>query len=203
MPGALSPEQFAARSRDGLVLDVRHPSEFTQAHLPGSLSIFAGQNFAIWLGWLVNPNMSLFIVPGERPLSEVLDESLLVGYERFGGYLEGGLAAWTQVGLALDAAEFVTPDEARDALDDGAVALDVREPNEFAEGHIEGALHIPLGKLGEQLDHVPRGRPIITYCAHGPRATSALSILERAGIGPLLNLRGGYEVWAKSQPVAV
>ena len=71
----------------------------------------------------------------------------------------------------------------------------MREPDEFAGGHIESAIHLPLGKLKAHLDRLPRDRPIVAYCAHGERATTAVSILERAGFGPLLNLDGGIDAW--------
>jgi hydroxyacylglutathione hydrolase len=205
MPRPLAAKEFASASRGGLIVDVRHPAEFTRAHTRGALSIFAGQSYAIWLGWLAKPGVPLYFVTGEdAPLGRVIDESLLVGYEHFGGYLDGGFETWAREDLPTAGAEFIESAEARDALADGAVALDVREDSEFKQGHIDGAINVPLGSLQSNLQHIPRDRPIITYCAHGPRATSALSILERAGdFGPLLNLRGGYEVWAKSQHVTV
>jgi len=64
---------------------------------------------------------------------------------------------------------------------EGAVALDVREPSEFASGHIDNALHIPLGEMPNRLSDLPQGQPILAYCGHGERAFTAASILERAG----------------------
>jgi rhodanese-related sulfurtransferase len=83
-------------------------------------------------------------------------------------------------------------------MQDGAAVLDVREPGEFESGHVPDAVHIPLGELGDRLGEVPRGRPIVTYCGSVARSTTAASLLERAGVGPALNLEGGFEAWRKA-----
>ena len=73
--------------------------------------------------------------------------------------------------------------------------LDVREPDEWDGGHVEGAIHIPLGALQDRIDEVPRDRPVLAYCGAGMRSTSAASILERAGIETVMSIRGGYGAW--------
>ena len=87
---------------------------------------------------------------------------------------------------------------AREALVDGALALDVRERNEFESGHIEGAVNLPVGDLATNLDKIPKNCPIVAYCGHGERSSTALSLLERAGIGPTMNLRGGLGAWQEA-----
>ncbi|MDD4180252.1 MAG: rhodanese-like domain-containing protein, partial [Victivallaceae bacterium] len=59
--------------------------------------------------------------------------------------------------------------------------LDVRQVEEFEEGHLPGAMHLYLGYIPEQLDKVPRDQPIITFCGSGPRSLVAASILKRNG----------------------
>ncbi len=168
-------------------------SNSEQSSLTGFLF---GHDQQSWLATLETP---LLFVLGDAPLEEVLDESLLVGFESFAGTLEGGMEAWRAAELPLANAELISADRAMDTLADGAALLDVREPNEFAAGHVQGAVHVPLGSLAAGLDALPRDRPIVTYCAHGDRAASAVSILERAGFSPLLSVDGGYDAL---QPVA-
>ena len=74
----------------------------------------------------------------------------------------------------------------------------MREPDEVERGSIAGAVPIPLGDLPMRLDAVPSGRPLLVYCATGMRSTTAASILERAGVGPAVNLRGGYGAWREA-----
>jgi hydroxyacylglutathione hydrolase len=128
----------------------------------------------------------------------VIDESLLIGHESFAGWLEGGLEAWERSGLPVRALPQPTPEAAREAVAAGATVIDVREPDEYAAGHIEEALPIPLGRLQGELARVPRDRPVLTYCAMGERATTAASILERGGFEDVRNLDGGFNAWRRS-----
>jgi rhodanese-related sulfurtransferase len=140
----------------------------------------------------------LLFVRGEEPLDRLLDESLLVGFEHFAGWLDGAMRGWVAAGLAVATAGNVDPASARQLLADGAASVDVREPDEFAAGHIEGAIHVPLGSLADRVREIPDNRPVIVYCAAGNRAASALSLLERTGRGPLFSIDGGIDAWRAS-----
>jgi len=194
-PPPVSPLDFDAARSHTVIVDVRPVEEYMRAHIPGSLSIPFRDAYAVWLGWLVPEGAALLFVMGDVPVGPVVDESLLVGYERFGGVLEGGIPAWLAADLPLASAGLVDAVGARRSLQEGAVALDVREPDEYAAGHLPGAVHIPLGQLAARNGELPRDRPIVTYCGHGERAATALSLLEQAGLTPLANLGGGIEAW--------
>ncbi|HLZ69954.1 MAG TPA: MBL fold metallo-hydrolase [Dehalococcoidia bacterium] len=196
LPRPLSPETFAAASGDALVVDVRPKEAYHVGHIPGALSIPFRDAYATWLGWLTPAETPLRFVTDGVPLERVVDESLLVGYERFAGWLDGGMAAWAAAGLPLRRSPLVQAAAARAQLLAGALALDVREPGEYAAGHLPEALHVPLGRLAGELSRLPRDRPLVVYCGHGERAATAVSLLERAGFaGPLLNLDGGIGSW--------
>ena len=197
-PPPLAPSEFDAARQGGLVMDVRPYEEYAEAHVPGSVSNAFRDAYATFLGWVVPPETPLLLVTGDVPVARIIDESLLVGHERFAGWLDGGMEKWTAGGLPVERIEVVDAVQARQALVDGAVALDVREQNEFESGHIEGAIWIPVGKIQADLDKIPKGRPIIAYCGHGERSSTALSLLERAGIGPLINLRDGFGAWREA-----
>lgn len=194
-PPSLEPAEFDRLRSQALVVDVRPQAEFMHAHVPHSLNNTFRGAFATWLGWLVPADSPLLLVLGEEPLERVLDECLLVGYERFAGVLAGGLDAWRDSGLPVARASLADPGMVRPLLLDGMTALDVREPDEFAAGHIPGAMHIPLGQLQRRAGELPRDRPILTYCGHGERSATALSLLERLGFGPLTNFNGGFDAW--------
>lgn len=198
MPTLLEPSRFAELRGAGVIIDVRSTEAYMAAHIPGSISIPFRDAFATWLGWLVPANAQILLVLGEQPLDRVVDECLLVGYERFAGVLQGDLDLWERAGLPVDSAELVTAKRARQLLQEGAMALDVREPDEFAAGHLPGAAHIPLGKLAGRLGDPMRGQPIVAYCGHGERAATAVSLLERSGFGPLANLDGGIDGWKEA-----
>ena len=61
------------------------------------------------------------------------------------------------------------------------VLVDVRSPKEYARGHIEGALNIPLDELDDRADELPKDRPVFLYCAKGMRSTRAAHLLTARG----------------------
>jgi NADPH-dependent 2,4-dienoyl-CoA reductase/sulfur reductase-like enzyme/rhodanese-related sulfurtransferase len=81
---------------------------------------------------------------------------------------------------------------------DGALYLDVREPAEFARGHLPGAVNIPLGQLRDRLGELPRDREIRVNCGVGQRSYYAVRILRQKGFDAR-NLSGGYQTWQAFQ----
>lgn len=82
--------------------------------------------------------------------------------------------------------------QARALVDQGAALVDVRTPQEFAGGHVDGALNIPLQVLPQRLSEVgPKARPVVLYCRSGARSATAAQILRNAGyqqvvdVGPM------------------
>lgn len=88
----------------------------------------------------------------------------------------------------------MTAREARQALEDGAVLVDVREPDEWSAGHAADAIHIPLAQLTEHLAELPADREIITVCRSGRRSATAATLLTRHGLRAT-NLGGGMTDW--------
>lgn len=76
--------------------------------------------------------------------------------------------------------------------------LDVRRPDEHATCALPGSVLVPLDELPHRLDEIepPEGATIVAYCHHGVRSLSAAAILDRAGIGPVVSLRGGIDAWS-------
>jgi|JRYD01.1.fsa_nt_gb rhodanese-related sulfurtransferase len=122
------------------------------------------------------------------------------------GSLAGALlAGLATVGLADDAwtAAETTPAElkAQAAADPAAlVILDVRTPEEFAAGHIPGAINIPVGEIGARLAELEasRDKTIVAYCRSGRRAGVALKALHEAGFTKLSHLAGDMPGWEES-----
>lgn len=79
----------------------------------------------------------------------------------------------------------------------GPLVLDVREPHEFAYGHIEGARLIPLGDLAQRMKELPRDREIICVCRSGHRSRKATRQLKADGL-KVSNLRGGMLAWSRA-----
>jgi rhodanese-related sulfurtransferase len=76
-----------------------------------------------------------------------------------------------------------------------AVVLDVREPDEFASGHVPEAQSLPQADLALQLDRVPRDRDILVACKSGSRSLAAARFLRALGYDRVTNLDGGTLGW--------
>ena len=88
--------------------------------------------------------------------------------------------------------------EAATLRDQGAFILDVREPDEWTDGHIPGATLIPLGELASRIDEVPRDQPIVVVCRSGNRSAEGRDILLGAGFPTVTSLDGGMTDWARA-----
>ena len=74
--------------------------------------------------------------------------------------------------------------------------LDVRTPSEYELGTIQGAINIPLEKLRERLNELPKDKDIVVFCAVGLRGYLAIRILQGHGFKNVCNLSGGYQIYA-------
>ncbi|MBA2767949.1 MAG: rhodanese-like domain-containing protein [Sporichthyaceae bacterium] len=88
----------------------------------------------------------------------------------------------------------------RQVLDqkDGLQIVDVREPNEWAGGHIEGAHHIPMNDLPARLAEIDRDRPVVTVCRSGARSGQVATYLAQAGF-TVHNMDGGMVAWERQR----
>jgi len=78
------------------------------------------------------------------------------------------------------------------------VLLDVRTPDEYRQAHLKGALLIPLGELQRRVQEIPRGRPVLVYCAVGARSLSAAGFLASKGYRDIYNMSDGLVGWYKN-----
>lgn len=79
-----------------------------------------------------------------------------------------------------------------------AQILDVREPEEWADGHIPGSIHIPLGELATRASALEPDQPVIAVCRSGGRSLTAAEILLAAGFSDAKSMAGGMLEWAKA-----
>lgn len=100
-----------------------------------------------------------------------------------------------QPGKTLDPREITNDEGANVYSMKSATFVDVREPDEWAEGHIPGAIHIPLGELDQRANEIPAEGAIITYCKAGGRSLKAVEVLEAAGRTGVRSMAGGITDW--------
>lgn len=187
-----------ALGHDAVAVDARPAEAFAAGHVPGSFGIGLGDTFGTWVGSVVPADRKIVLVlADEGDLDDALAQLRRAGYDDVLGYLDGSFGAWERSGNAVARLEMRAPDDVADGIRAGDIrVLDVREANEWRDGHIEGAIHIPGGELPRRLDEVPADRPLAVVCAGGYRSTVAASVLQRAGRDELINIAGGVTAFA-------
>jgi hydroxyacylglutathione hydrolase len=204
IPGekALFLEEFLSfyKREDVLVLDVRSPEAFGGAHIPGAVNLGLSPSLPVWAGWVLPYNKDLLLV-GERGenLLEARRSLLRVGHDWILGYLSGGMSSWIAAGLPLDHVPQASVAELAERLGEfaanGQAILDVRSPQEWREGHIAGARHIPCGELPKRLQELSKEVSYWVFCGSGYRSGIAVSLLKQAGFRRLVNVIGGMGAW--------
>ncbi|MCC2626922.1 MAG: rhodanese-like protein, partial [Thermomicrobiales bacterium] len=88
--------------------------------------------------------------------------------------------------------------EELESRDPGTMLLDVREPVEYASGHVPGAVNLPQADLADRLDELPRDHPVFLICQGGYRSLRAAQFLKQMGFAQVLSVAGGTAAWAEA-----
>jgi hydroxyacylglutathione hydrolase len=198
-PPALGAEAVRRAAAEGaVVLDARSPEAFGGGHVPGALNVGVGPSFPTWAGTVLEEGAAvLLVLDSPADLWPATWDLLRIGYPPPAGWLAGGMLAWRTAGLDLAALPQLTVHELRRRLQAGEVdVLDVRQPAEWAEGHVAGARFVTGGELPRRLDEVPRsGRPVAVVCGSGYRSSVSASLLSATTGLDVVNVLGGMSAW--------
>jgi rhodanese-related sulfurtransferase len=150
-----------------------------------------------WTGAIVPHDASIVLVGSDDEVREAFFRLKRIGYDNISGYLEGGLDAWTKVGLPVRSTRSVTVEELRKDIQSGEEPLivDVRTPAEYAEARIGDYANIPVSdyqRFGKVLD---RSKPVLLMCNSAYRSSLAAGLLEKQGFEDVGSLTGGLEAW--------
>ncbi|MEZ4297086.1 MAG: rhodanese-like domain-containing protein [Polyangiaceae bacterium] len=99
-----------------------------------------------------------------------------------------------QTGCLFGSSGDLEPNRAHELVTQGATLVDVRSPEEFASGHIEGAINVPVGEVESNLDRIPKDKPVVVYCRSGMRSSRAASTLKEKGYKEVFDL-GAMSRW--------
>ncbi|HEU4511411.1 MAG TPA: MBL fold metallo-hydrolase, partial [Pyrinomonadaceae bacterium] len=202
-PVALAPQQVQELREAGhVLLDVRPAADFGAGHVPGSLNIGLGGQFAMWAGCLVPLNASIVVIADTRAQ---VDESVVrlarVGIENVKGYLDGGVQSWRDAGFPVDEIEQVTVAQLKEQMANSDLQIvDVRRAAEYVDGHVPRAFNAPLANLDKSIGPLPLEKDRLTavICAGGYRSSAAASLLQKQGFSNLLNVSGGTGAWIQA-----
>ncbi|HET9126219.1 MAG TPA: MBL fold metallo-hydrolase [Solirubrobacteraceae bacterium] len=192
----LAPRQVEQKRREGaLLVDVRTDQQFDDAHIAGAISnpmLRAG--FGTKLAWLADREREVvFIGRDDEDGRRAGRLAVAVGIRRFGGFLHGGMTSWRQEKRSVSRIErvAVTDMPGRLAEEPDLQVLDVRNPQEWSEGYLPGAVF----ETWHDITGVPEGldpeRPVAVVCASGQRAATAASLIKRHGVRQVIHVVGG------------
>ena len=102
------------------------------------------------------------------------------------------LAAFVAQNILDGVFEQVHVCEVRGLVERGAYIIDVRNEDEFEEGHIKGAVNIPLGQIRKRMDEIPKDKPVYLHCRSSQRSYYALCALKGNGFGNIINISGSF-----------
>jgi glyoxylase-like metal-dependent hydrolase (beta-lactamase superfamily II)/rhodanese-related sulfurtransferase len=205
---ALSVVAFKEKVAQGaLIVDTRQATTFTEAFIPESISIGLDGRFAEWAGILLPFGQSIVLVSEQGKEEESIIRLARIGMDTVDGYLEGGIEKWTEAGEPLDLIIDIEVDElAMDLPHDPRLEIiDVRKESEFSEGHIKGAINMPLNSFADILNlaSVDHERNLYVHCAGGYRSVIAASLLKRQGFHNLRNVLGGFAMIKENSSIPI
>lgn len=196
LPDPLEMAAEEARNFDGIVLDIRSAADYGAGHIPKSLNIGLGGQFATWAGSLIEIGTPIMIAAETR---EQVDEAVVrlarVGIETAGDYIL--MKDWPYEKAEV---EQIAVEEMNEVLDkEGARQfIDVRREGEYSGGHAPTAINLTLTHVGELAKDLDRSLPTYLICQGGYRSSAAASILEKQGFTDLYNVTGGTAAWIKA-----
>ena len=171
---------------DVTVIDARPRHRFAEGHLPGVLGIELRDSFGTWVGWLTNHNTPLVLIMDEdQDAQEAIRQLVRIGYDDLRGVARNPVEGLVSI-------RTVEPVQYAEAAYAGAQLLDVRAPNEWETGIVEGST---LSYLPDLAETTPPGldgsSPVWIACASGYRAMIAAGILQDRGFEPVVLGTGG------------
>jgi hydroxyacylglutathione hydrolase len=185
------------------VLDTRDGAKFDAAHLKGSINVGLGGSYATWCGTILDPEKAIVLIAEPGREVEAATRLGRIAFDTVAGYLAGGMESLSDDPNLIDRIERITAGSLAEQLTSPAppVLLDVRAPGEWEQERIEAAVNVPLSRLPERLDSLPRDRQIVVHCASGYRSAIAAGLLERAGFEDVADLVGGLGAWTSAMQV--
>jgi hydroxyacylglutathione hydrolase len=192
-------EVLQLRAEGHVLLDVRSAADFGAGHVPGSINIGLGGQFAMWAGSLIPLSAAIVLI---ADTSAQIDESVVrlarVGIENVTGYLDGGIQRWQVEGFPLEVIPQVSVAQLKEQIDASDLQIvDVRRAAEYVNGHVPRAFNAPLASLDQTLGALSLHKDKLTavICAGGYRSSAAASLLQKQGFSNLMNVSGGTGAW--------
>jgi len=181
---------------DGVVLDVRPNNVYGAGHIPNSINIGLGGQFASWAGTIIPIGTQIAIAADNK---EQVDEAVMrlarVGHDSVKGFIL--FANYDGEKRSVDQVKVLQVDEILHG-ETPIQFVDVRRPSEHANGHAPRTVNLPLNRLADEFEKLDPSLPTYVICEGGYRSSLATSILENAAFKDLYNVTGGTRAWIEA-----
>src|SRR3989440_9123051 len=204
---AAKPRPFTAREawdavqRGDIVLDLRDPGTYGELHIAGAVNVWIeSPQFAERVAGMVPAGAPLLLLAqGPSDLDRAVQALARVGVDEISGFLQWGMIEWRSEGFPIETVPQITASELAEWLEQGrdVAVIDVREYSEWIDGHIDGAIHLPMLEAAARRAEVPANQPKAVLCAGGLRSSTAISALKRHGLQGWDNVTGGITAWKR------
>lgn len=181
------------------LVDLSEPVEFAMGHPPGAINVrFDDRHLAERVTSVIGAAARLLLMTADPTQVEPAARQFVDAGLAVIGIAGGAPADWADAGAEwVELRSLVTSDLADGPSQRPYHVLDVREPMEWAVGHVPGAQLIALGEVRERLGEVPTDREVAVICEAGVRSSSAASLLQAAGV-KVFNVADGTAGWRAS-----
>lgn len=183
---SLSVPRIDTIPQDVTIVDARPRERFAGGHLPEALGVELRDSFGTWVGWLTDHNTPLvLILDDDQDSEEAVRQLVRLGYDDIRGIT-------AHPGDGLVSFETADVDRFAEAVSSAARVLDVRAPNEWDEGSIDGSTLTYLPDLNQGTpSELNEHDPVWVVCGSGFRAAIAGGILQDRGFEPVVLIKGG------------
>jgi hydroxyacylglutathione hydrolase len=194
---ALSAIDLKAAIDKGIkLIDTRNKLDFQNGFIPSSINIQGNNAFATWMGWFVTYDEQFILIAAPSEIDDLTRKLMRIGLDNIYGFVDASKITEIYNG-PLSKSKMVSFDQVK--ANTSAEIIDIRGVAEFNSGHIAGAKNIFIGTILQNLDKVPKDKPVIIHCQGGDRAAIGYSLLAKEGYTNIANYSGGINEWVKEQ----
>jgi hydroxyacylglutathione hydrolase len=184
-----------------MVIDTRPAAEFALEHPEGAINVPWNRAFLTWMGSLFPGDGDLLLIThaDDAERKQIVEDLSLIGFDKVVGISDTrAFDDLRRNGGIMRSIALLSADDVAERASNGVTIVDVRRQDEWDEGHIPDAVHIPLTALSHRLDEIPLDAPVVVHCRGGTRGAIAASIFQRSGRSDVANFTGGFAEWERS-----
>lgn len=177
---------FPSLDNARIAFDIRSKEAFHGGHTEGTINIPYNQNFINQIGWYLDYENSIDLIGDKSTVEQAAHTLQLIGFDNVAGYRLPKSEILTQ---SIHSVDMTGKEE---------YILDVRNEEEWNNGHLDQAVNIPHGKLLNENIPFNKEDKIYVHCQSGVRSSIAVGILENKGFENVVNIREGYQDFPES-----